>query len=143
MHARANEIVEVANSLVDMRYKHQGRAGASGVIDCVGVPIYISNQLGLSTWDTTDYGPQPALSMFNQLIIKTGSTRLPMAQLSHGDMVQISWAGTPPVHMGIIEIDKAGKMWLIHAFLLHRKVTRDEVTPAIYDSFVAAWRLPE
>lgn len=140
-HAKADEIVRVANTLVGMRYRHQGRG--NGAIDCVGVPIYIARELGLSTWDTKDYGPRPALHEFNRLIVKTGATRIPMKDLSHGDMVQISWEGTAPVHVGIIEVDERGQRWVIHAFMLHRKVTREVVDKKMSDSFVAAWRLPE
>ena len=141
MHARANDIVSVANELVGLIYRHQGR-GKEGV-DCVGVPIYIAHRLGLSDWDTKDYGPRPALQVFNKMIITTGATRIPMSDLSHGDMVQVSWDGAPPVHVGIIEVDERDQMWMIHAFLLHRKVSRDPVTLKIERSFVAAWRLPE
>lgn len=140
-HAKADDIVTVANELVGTKYRHQGRS--VGGIDCVGVPIYIAHRLGLSSWDTKDYSPRPALREFNRLIIKTGATRIPMTELSHGDMVQISWEGTAPVHVGIIEVDERSRMWLIHAFLLHRKVSRDAVSPKLEQSFVAAWRLPE
>lgn len=143
MHAKANEIVEVANTLVGVRYKHHGRAGPEQNIDCVGVPIYISHELSLSDFDTKDYGPKPDLITFNRLIRETGCTRIPMPELSHGDMVQMSWAGATPVHVGIVEVDRFGKMWVIHAFMLHRKVTRDPVTPEMQRGFVAAWRLPE
>ena len=141
MHPRANEIVQVANELVGLRYRHHGRG--EGTIDCVGVPIYIAKKLGISDWDTKDYGPRPALHEFNRLIRETGATRIPMNELSHGDMVQVSWEGTPPVHVGIVEVDERGQMWMIHAFLLHRKVSRDVVTPRMQAGFVAAWRLPE
>ena len=141
MHAKADDIVRVANTLVGMKYRHQGRG--QGSIDCVGVPIYIAHELGLSTWDTTDYGPRPVLHKFNKLIVKTGATRIPMKDLTHGDMVQISWEGAAPVHVGIIEIDERGQTWVIHAFMLHRQVTREQVDAKMQRSFVAAWRLPE
>lgn len=141
MHARTDEIVAIANELIGMKYRHQGRG--NGSIDCVGVPIYIAKKLGLSDWDTVNYGPRPALRVFNELIIKTGLIRISMTELSRGDVVQISWEGTPPVHVGIIEVDARGQMWLIHAFMIHRKVSRDPVTPEIHKSFVAAWRFPE
>ena len=141
MHDRANEIVQAAKNLVGMKYRHQGRG--QGSIDCVGVPIYITHELGLSAWDTTDYGPRPALQKFNQLIAESGATRIPITALSHGDMAQISWEGSAPVHVGIIEIDEQGQMWVIHAFMMHRQVTREPVSDKMQRSFTAAWRLPE
>lgn len=140
MHARADEIIEVASSFIGLRYKHHGRGGGS--MDCVGLPICIARTLGLSDWDTTDYGPRPNLQEFNRLIRETGATRIPMADLSNGDMVQISYNRAPPVHVGIIEVDASGQKWCIHAFRIHRKVTRDPVTPEMRKTFVAAWRLP-
>lgn len=141
MHTRSDEIVQIAKTLIGLKYRHQGRG--KGSIDCVGVPIYIAQELGLSSWDTMDYGPRPDLHRFNQLIIETGAKRIPLRGLSHGDMVQVSWEGSAPVHVGIMEIDERGYPWIIHAFMPHRKVTRDPVDAKMQQSFVAAWRLPE
>ena len=141
MHSRADDIVRVANELVGMRYRHMGRGKET--IDCVGVPLYIGKKLGLMDYDTKAYTSRPDIHTFNRLMQESPVNRIPMADLSHGDMVQISWEKTLPVHVGIIEVDERGDRWVIHAFLPHKKVTRDPVTPKIERSFVAAWRLPE
>lgn len=141
MHSRANEIVAIANELVGLKYRHQGRG--NGSIDCVGVPLYIGKKTGLLDYDTQAYGTRPAIHLFNQLMRESGMCRIPMADLNHGDLVQVSWEDAPPVHVGIIEVDERGQMWMIHAFLPHRKVTRDPVTPKVNGTIVAVWRFPE
>jgi hypothetical protein len=99
--------------------------------------------MGISEWDTTNYGPRPALHEFNRLIRMTGVTKVPFAQMAHGDMIQVSWERTDPVHVGILEVDDRGQEWLIHAFKMHRKVTRDPVTQKMRDGFVTVWRFPD
>ena len=95
MHDRADDIVLVANELVGMAYRHQGR-GERG-IDCVGVPIYIAHRLELSNWDTKDYGPRPALHVFNKMIVATGATRIPMPELSRDRCRRVLESGSSSV----------------------------------------------
>jgi len=75
-------------------------------------------------------------------MIEAGCTQLPMVQLAHGDILRINTSGWP-VHLGVYEIDDRGQEWYTHAYLPHKKVTRDPLTPAVRAQINSVWRFPE
>lgn len=140
MHAKGQDIVATANSLLGVKYRHQGRNLAG--LDCVGVPIYIGAALGIKEWDTTSYSSRPNIKEFLRLIRDTGSTEVPLAQMANGDMLQMNYHGWP-VHVGIYEKDEKGNEYIIHAFARHRCVTRDPLTVEQKAKIKSVWRFPE
>lgn len=140
MHIKANELVETAKSLVGTRYRHQGRNEVG--LDCAGLIIVVAKSLGLTNKDTTSYSRRPNVSEFTAFMIETNCTQLPYGKHEHGDILRMNTAGWP-VHVAIYEVDERGQEWYIHAFLPHKKVTRDPLTDTVKKNISSVWRFPE
>lgn len=140
MHKRANDIVLIANGLVGVRYRHQGRNEMG--LDCAGLIIVVAQLLDLTDKDTTSYSRRPNVSEFTAFMIETNCTQLPYGEHEHGDILRFNTAGWP-VHIAVYEIDERGQEWYIHASILHKKVTRDPLTPKVKDTISSVWRFPK
>ncbi len=126
MHAKANDIIYVANSLVGVPYRHQGR-NQNGV-DCAGLIVVVGQMLDLMTAEEKrDYPRRPNVKAFTEEMIKVGLKQRPHNSREHGDILRVSTA-TWPVHLGIYEVDARGLEWIIHAYQPHKKVTRDPLS---------------
>ena len=139
MHDKAAEIVYIAKGLVGVPYRHQGR-NQSG-LDCAGLIIVIAHMLGLSDKDTTAYSRRPNAEEFTAFMIEAGCTQLRNDGLEHGDIVRLNTSGWP-VHLGVYEIDDRGQEWYTHAYLPHKKVTRDPFTDSVKRIVSSIWRFP-
>ncbi len=53
-----DEIVDAARKYISVRWRHQGRHRKFG-IDCVGLLVLTAQDLGLSSYDFTEYQPHP------------------------------------------------------------------------------------
>lgn len=140
MHDKSSEIVEAANSLVGVPYRHQGRTDTG--LDCAGLVIQVAQIVGISSFDTTAYSNRPNANEFTREMLRAGCKQLPTSELQPGDILRISTLGWP-VHIAIYEIDPRGQAWYIHAYLPHKKVTRDPVTPDVWQRVSSVWRFPE
>ena len=140
MHARANDIVTTAKGLVGVPYREKGRS-TSG-LDCAGLLIYLAHMYDLTDKDTVAYSRRPNAKEFTDFMIYAGCTQIRMSDLEHGDILRINTNGWP-VHVGIHEVDEYERSWYIHAYLPHRKVSRDPVTPEIWTHVSSVWRFPE
>lgn len=140
MHAKANELVTIANGLVGVRYRHQGRSRVG--LDCAGLIIVTAKLCGISSFDTTNYSNRPNATEFTREMIRAGCTQLPLAELKHGDLLRLNTAGWP-VHIAVYEVDDMGQEWYIHAYLPHKKVSRDPVTADVRARISSVWRFPE
>jgi hypothetical protein len=94
------------------------------------------------TYDTTAYSHRPNVEEFTREMMAAGFRRLKMSELTHGDVLRMSFNGWP-VHAAIYEIDDMGREWYIHAYLPHKKVTRDPLTPEKKALISSVWRFPE
>ncbi len=140
MHKQANDIVYVANGLVGVPYRHQGRNSAG--LDCAGLVIVIAHLLDITDKDTKAYSRRPNAAEFTRFMLETGCKQLPYGRHEHSDILRLNSQGWP-VHLGVYEIDERGNEWYIHAYALHRKVTRDPLTADIKRSINSVWRFPE
>ena len=140
MHDRANEIVDTANSLVGVRYRNQGRSRVG--LDCAGLVIYVAKLCGISNFDTTSYSTRPDAHEFTMAMVRAKCTQIPYTKLRHGDMLRLNSEGWP-VHIGIYEVDENQREWYIHAYLPHKKVSRDPVTLEVRAKISSTWRFPE
>jgi len=140
MHDKANDIVFAAKEFVGVRYRHQGRDKTG--LDCAGLIIAVAQLLGLTDKDTSSYSRRPNVTEFTAFMLETNCKQLPYNKLEHGDILRLNTAGWP-VHIAVYEVDKNGQEWYIHAFLSHKKVTRDPLTPGIKNIISSVWRFPE
>jgi len=139
MHVKSKEIVAIAKGLVGVRYRHQGRNQAG--LDCAGLVIVIAHMLDLTDKDTTAYSRRPNATEFTAFMLEAGCTQLRNDGLEHGDIVRLNTSGWP-VHLGVYEIDDRGQEWYTHAFLPHKKVTRDLFTDVVKRTMSSVWRFP-
>jgi cell wall-associated NlpC family hydrolase len=141
MHAKANDIVYVANGLVDVPYRHQGRNSAG--LDCAGLIVVVGQMLDLmGAEETRNYPRRPDVKKFTEEMLKAGLKQR-SGPREHGDILRINTEGWP-VHLGIYEVDARGQEWIIHAYQPHKKVTRDALSLITAHSPLSSiWRYPD
>ncbi len=140
MHLKADDIVRTAKEFIDVPFRHQGRNEMG--LDCAGLIIVVARLNGITSFDTASYSRRPNATEFTQGLIDAGCKQLPYGEQVHGDILRFNTGGQP-VHMGIYEVDEAGREWCIHAFLPHKKVTRDLLVKPRTDLINSVWRFPE
>ena len=143
MHDKANDIISIANAFVGIPYMHQGRSRAG--LDCAGLIIVagqMANVMGPEPENTKAYPRRPNASKFAAAMIAAGLVERPYGSQEHGDILRINTGGWP-VHLGLYEIDARGQEWYIHAYLPHKKVTRDPLTPGVKRTISSVWRYSE
>lgn len=59
-----DDVIAAARGYLGVRWHHQGRSRAG--IDCAGLIIAVANDLGLSAFDTADYGHIPSAQRMQQ-----------------------------------------------------------------------------
>ncbi len=140
MHAKAIQIVDIANALVGVPFRHQGRNTAG--LDCAGLLVVVAHATGISEFDTTEYSNRPNVAAFTKAMVDSECTQLRYGQHEHGDILRLNTEGQP-VHIAIYEIDSQGREWYIHAYLPLKKVVRTELTKVVKDTISSVWRFPE
>jgi cell wall-associated NlpC family hydrolase len=105
-----DKIVECARSYLGTPFHHQGRVKGVG-IDCAGVPIGITHDLGFSDWDTANYGMLPNGNMMRQVLDEQMES-IPVVEATTGDLLLFGWSEDPQ-HVGIIT--KPGYILHTHA----------------------------
>lgn len=107
----AAEFVAAARSYMGVRWQHQGRTRHG--IDCLGLPICTTHDLGLSTFDVSGYSTSPdgslTLGLEEQCIKQPAGTE-PAA----GMLAEIRFASLPQ-HVAIIVPYHLGGLALLHS----------------------------
>lgn len=139
MHARANDIVREARSLVGTRYGHQGR-GAE--LDCAGLVIVAGRAAGVTDFDTLDYSRLPRPREMKAAMMRAGCMIVPYAERAHGDIL-VMRTGNSPIHLGVLDVD-GGVEWVIHATNEpSRKIVDRDRLDTLDGRVLYAWRFPE
>lgn len=140
MHDKADLIINNANAFVGTRYRKQGRS--ENGLDCAGLIIVTAKYSGISNFDTTRYSDRPNAEEFVKSMRAAKCQRLRRDQLANGDILRLNTEGWP-VHIAIFEVDEHGREWYIHAYLPHRKVTRDPMSDDVWSRVEDVWRFPK
>lgn len=132
-----SNVVEEALSWEGLPFRHQGR-NALGV-DCCGVVIKTGQNLGLTTYDTTDYHRRTSGEAFVHHFRDAGLIEKHKSQIREG-MVVVTTDKNFPCHCGII-VKRRGQLHMLHAFLSRRKVV---VEPLVHwqDKIIAIFDYP-
>lgn len=104
-------IVAEARSYIGTPFHHQGRVKGIG-IDCVGLVIGIAHALGLSDFDTADYGRQPDPVAMGATL-DAHLDRVNLSDIRPGDILwlRMIWE---PMHLAIVtEVDP---LRIVHAY---------------------------
>src|SRR5437660_820030 len=123
------DIVDKARELLGVRWHHQGRSTAG--IDCVGVPIWIAHELGLSEFDETGYGRLPEA---RRLIagLNTNMDRV-QGEPQMGDVLLMRFQ-TDPQHVAIVT-----DLGILHAYMATRKVVEHSLDDLWRSRVIAAY----
>jgi cell wall-associated NlpC family hydrolase len=137
--ATRRDVIVLARSYLGTRWRHQGRTRAFGV-DCVGLLIVVSKQLGISTFDTTNYTAIPDGVMLKQRcdeLLTPIIDRFPLP----GDVLLMWIDGKTPQHLGIVG-GEPGALTLIHAYAVERKVVEHPLTEEWLERVCAVYAFP-
>lgn len=138
---KASDVVAEARKWDGVRWRHQGRSRSG--IDCAGLVINVAKSLGLSGFDTCDYGPQASdesmLRLCREHLIEVGRN-----EMAPGDVIVMRF-GTNR-HLGIAGDYRHGGLSIIHAFTPIRRVTESRYDEnwlrQMGGSFLACFRFP-
>jgi NlpC/P60 family putative phage cell wall peptidase len=92
------DIVQEARTWLGTPYHHQGRVRSAGV-DCIGVVIGVAHALGLSEFDTRDYGRIPNGNMMRAMLMQHLDS-VPLWEHQAGDIGLFTFVKEPQ-HVGI------------------------------------------
>lgn len=96
-----DDIQNEVRKLVGAPWVHQGRNPATG-IDCIGVLVVTAKNLGLETYDKTDYSREP---VGNLLVSEVGKyfDEIQIKDAREGDVLILRTAGKrEPTHIAIL-----------------------------------------
>lgn len=130
-------IIATARELLDMPFRHQGRA-ATGKTDCAGVVCHVVASHGLPYADQTDYPRQPGAGRLESALDEQPCLmRVPLANRQAGDVLLMRFAGDPQ-HLAIF----TGKT-IIHAYETVGKVAEHDLDEAWQRRIVRVYRFTE
>ncbi len=135
-------VVESARSLLDMRYRHQGRLHEGRGLDCLGVLLAVAAMHGFEFEDDASYSMDPN----GYYLIEKLSEH--MDELPHwrsalpGDVLCVRWhISRPPQHCGIVTELAGDDVRCVHSSRRSRKVV--ENAWANTDQITHAFRIRE
>ena len=122
-------IVAEARSYIGTPFQHQARLKGVG-IDCVGLVIGVAHALGLSEFDTADYGRQPNPVAMGAAL-DAHLDRVNLSDIRPGDILWLRMI-REPMHVAIVtEIDP---LRIVHAY------QRPGLSRCVEQGVDAAWR---
>jgi hypothetical protein len=131
------DIINAAREYLQTPYLHQGRAKGVG-IDCIGLPICVCWDLGLSDFNDQNYGEHPS----GNLLIDRIATQCTLIDMPVLGCLMVFRIEKLPQHCGIFS-HKDGRDTLIHAYQGIDRVKEHTYTDWWSDRLVQAYALPE
>jgi hypothetical protein len=131
-----DQIVAAAKGWLNVPYKHAGRSRFG--VDCAGLIVKVAHDVGLSDYDSVNYPRRPVPEDFLREM-RDHLVPVPVDQMGHGH-VAVFREPKHPCHTGIIEVDEAGRRWVIHAYAPARKVIREPLSSAREHNVVFVFR---
>lgn len=135
-----SEFAERAMAWIDTPYRHQGRINGLGC-DCAGLVIGVAHEMGLSDFDTLDYGRIPDGASI-AAHCAAHLRRVPIDDLAVGHIVVMRWKSQIPNHLAICVSHPLAGLALVHALATNRKVAMARLDEATRALIASAWRFP-
>ena len=104
------DIVSAARECLGTPFRHQGRRVSSG-LDCAGVVIYVAHRLGISDFDTREYGRLPHEDKLKRHLTAHMDV-VPNGSWREGDVLLLAFEREPQ-HLAI-----ASDIGMIHSYSL-------------------------
>ncbi len=134
--ALQDDIVRTAREYLGTRWVHQGRVKGVGV-DCIGLLVGVAKELGLTTFDNTNYTRMPDGDILrdnlNEHMVEMTSGRY-----RPGDVLMMKFVHQPQ-HIAIVT-DLGGRLGIIHAHMQSRKVVEHGLDALWISRIVAVYR---
>jgi cell wall-associated NlpC family hydrolase len=124
-----NDVVRVARYYTGTRWHHQGRSVAG--VDCAGLVVRVAHDLGLSDFDSADYGRLP-LGQKMRAIMDAHMDRV--TDYQPGDVLLMRFEAEPQ-HLAIVT-----DYGIIHALAQARKVVEHGLNDVWISRIVAAYK---
>ncbi|HKW82999.1 MAG TPA: NlpC/P60 family protein [Burkholderiaceae bacterium] len=131
-------VVATARKYLGVRWHHQGRSRAG--VDCAGLVVCVAHDLGLSEFDTSDYGRLPNGDTMRSLL-REHCTELRADALAPGLVALMRFDGEPQ-HMGIVADYVHGGHSIVHALAQRRCVVEHRLDELWRRRIVALYALP-
>lgn len=117
------QIVEKTRSFIGVPWKHQGRNRLG--IDCVGLVIIVGNEMGLIDYTSNNYQRHGQGTTFLREFRAGMMVEKKLDEAKPGDVLLFR-DKQYPCHSAIVG-EKKGRLTIIHAHALHRKVLEEEL----------------
>ena len=134
--AAPRDVVAAARGFLGVRWHHQGRSSAG--LDCAGLVIAVAHVLGLSAFDTRDYGRLPSGQRMRE-ILDAHCARAPALQPG---VVALMRFEADPQHLAIVADYVYGGLSLVHALMTERRVCEHRLDTHWRARIVALYALP-
>jgi len=135
------QIVDKAREYVGTPFHHQGRLKGVGV-DCVGLIICVSKELGLGLekYDNTNYSRSPSSTALFDVIAKTNLVELPSLDIQLGDILVffLNPRTRAPQHIAFFS-----DIGMIHTYEKAKKVSEHSFTKKWRESLLTVFRFPQ
>lgn len=118
---RAN-IVVYAESLIGVKYAHQGRLSEGGKLDCLGLICAVGDHFDIDYEDMKGYSRNPNPKLFREHF-RRFTDRGDIGNIRDGS-IGIFRQGGMPSHLAIFCTKPGGERGIIHALLPARQVVR-------------------
>jgi hypothetical protein len=134
-----DQVIAQARTYSGCRWRHQGRVRAG--MDCLGLMICTAHDLGLTEFDTTDYGLHPNGDLTKGLR-EHCIEQPPGTPPAPGLLAEMTFEQEPQ-HVALIVPYHAGGLGVLHALsLFPRKVVEHSLDRAWRRRIVRFYRLP-
>jgi cell wall-associated NlpC family hydrolase len=118
-------IAAQARTWIGVPFRHAGRNRMG--VDCMGLLAVVAAELGLTTYDRTDYSPVVNPDVLNAELDKFCAPA--SGEPKPGDVLTFrteNGSEKSAQHVGIVtRIDEKGTIWFVHAFEVLGKVVED------------------
>lgn len=118
-----DDLVQCARSYLGVRWLHQGRSRLG--LDCVGLLVLVARDMGLSDYDTVDYGRRTVGQEFLRHFRRNMDER-PVAAAESGDVLLFR-DSKYSCHSSIVGRNADG-LTIIHSHMLKHRVVEESLT---------------
>lgn len=140
MSAHAARFATAARSMLGVRWRHRGRTLRG--LDCIGLLWVAARASGLYVEDEFGYGREPWNDRLRAGLQRRFGRALPKAQAREGDIALIAYAGSEPMHVGVVASHPDGGLSLIHSHRMHGVIEqglRDQVAASVVEIYRPSW----
>jgi len=129
-----SEIIITVRKYLNTPFRHQGRDPGKG-LDCVGILICASKELGITDFDYKNYTMRPDTKVMMKYMSQFAD-RIPIKEAKAGDIYQLHFTDEP-THYAVITSDNT----ILHAYLRAGKCVEHSMNDHWKRRITYAWRL--